>query len=236
MIAAAAPLVDLVYPPRCPACESTTETPGFCGACRTAIQGSRRERCHGCGSTLPASGGPCVVCGRESFAFSSVAAIGRYEGELRRLVLRAKRPSESALHAALAELLADEVLAHSQERYDCVVPAPLHWRRRWLRGGDQASLLAERVASRLGTPFLPAIRRKKPTRSLADLAGAEARRQEIRGAFEAAYGVSIAGMKVLLVDDVMTTGATCHAAADVLLASGAARVHVAVAARAEWGR
>ena len=113
-----------------------------------------------------------------------------------------------------------------------LVPVPLHWRRRWLRGYNQSEALAHGLAARLRLPCgscgLRRIR-ATPMQTSQTLAG---RRDNVRGAFAAAPNVRTAGKTVLLVDDVMTTGATASEAARALKAAGARRVVVAVLTRA----
>jgi ComF family protein len=111
-----------------------------------------------------------------------------------------------------------------------VVPVPLHWWRHWRRGFNQAEALARALARRLDLPIRRPLRRIKPTEKLAELSPTE-RARALRGAFRARKSPGLVGRTVLLVDDVLTTGATCGAAARALKQAGAARVVVAVIAR-----
>jgi ComF family protein len=112
-----------------------------------------------------------------------------------------------------------------------VVAVPLHWKRRWLRGFNQAEHVARQVAASLDVPLIRALRRIKPAPQHAQ-PSATARQENIRGAFAASPRASLSGKTVLLVDDVMTTGATAAEASRILRLAGAARVIVAVLARA----
>jgi ComF family protein len=111
-----------------------------------------------------------------------------------------------------------------------VIPVPLHWRRRFRRGYNQAETLAAAVARQLGVEHRPAwLRRVRPTASQVQLAESD-RRTNVRGVFRAARGARLTGQTVLLVDDVLTTGSTAGEAARALRQAGAAAVHVAVLA------
>jgi ComF family protein len=116
----------------------------------------------------------------------------------------------------------------------CVVPVPLHWWRRWRRGYNQADELARRLAKRLRLPRRGLLRRVMATDPLASLGRVE-RAQVMRNAFRVRprWGPALAGRTVVLVDDILTTGATCGAAARALKKAGAAQVTVVVIGRAE---
>jgi ComF family protein len=157
----------------------------------------------------------------------------RDEGIARGAILLVKHGGHLALLQRLAGLLAEETPHYlSLEEWDGLVPVPLHWVRRWRRGFNQAAVLARVVGRRHGIPVLGrALRRVRATpRQHGDF---EARRKNIRDAFTAAAGAGIAGRRLLLVDDVFTTGATADACARVLRRAGAADVGVLTLARAE---
>jgi ComF family protein len=174
----------------------------------------------------------CSACRDESLPFEAAVRLGRYDGPLRDVILRMKHHTGEALAELLGELWADRVgprlLALQPE---VVVPVPLHWWRRWRRGYNQSAALAHSLADRLKLPCHPGWLRRirnTPPQTSQTLAG---RRENVRGAFRARYGVPLRQRSVLLVDDVMTTGATASEAARALLKGGAARVLVAVLAR-----
>ena len=118
------------------------------------------------------------------------------------------------------------------EAFDVVVPMPLHWRRRFERGFNQATLLAAQVARRRGIPVLHAVRRVRATTTQTGLTNAK-RRDNVRGAFRLARGRSLKGLRILLVDDVMTTGATGSACGSVLKRAGAKSVTLLTLARVD---
>jgi ComF family protein len=122
------------------------------------------------------------------------------------------------------------------DRFDAVVPVPLHWRKKWQRGFNQAELLARYLAKRRGIPMMLALRRKRATAVQAGLASA-GRRRNVAGAFDlrskAKPDPQLAGKKILLIDDVMTTGATASACAAALKRGGVKSVSLLTLARVD---
>jgi ComF family protein len=116
--------------------------------------------------------------------------------------------------------------------FDVVVPVPLHWRRRWQRGFNQSELLAGATARRCGIPMWNAVRRLRATEAQAGLTNA-VRRRNVAGVFRVKPRVRVAGMRLLLVDDVMTTGATASACAAALKRAGAKSVALLALARVD---
>jgi ComF family protein len=160
--------------------------------------------------------------------------MGPYEGRLREVVLRLKHHSGEGLAELLGELWVDQARqAFQAAQADVVVPVPLHWWRRWRRGYNQSVALALGTSGRLGLPCHPGwLRRIRHTPHQTYLSAA-ARRDNVRGAFRARPAAGLKDRTVLLIDDVMTTGATVGEAARALRDAGARRVVVAVLARAE---
>jgi ComF family protein len=145
-----------------------------------------------------------------------------------------KRPSERALALAVGEFLAGQFDARWQAaRFDAVVPVPMHWSRRVWRGANSPDALCEPISRRLGLPVAShVLARAKRTQAQANLSPAR-RRTNLRGAFRATQHADLPGARLLLIDDIMTTGATVSEAAKTLKRAGAAFVAVAVVARAE---
>ncbi len=134
------------------------------------------------------------------------------------------------MQKALAEFLGDE-LPYSSTDCDVVIPVPLHPRRLWWRGFNQAALLAMTISRRLDKPLdLDALMRSRMTTPQTSQ-DHDARRRNVRRAFSVARPARIKGLRILLIDDVMTTGATVDECARVLIAAGAARVEVLTLAR-----
>jgi ComF family protein len=159
-------------------------------------------------------------------------SLGPYEGGLRTVIHELKYRGKRRVAVRLAEALlaapgAQELLRGS----DVLVPVPLHPRRRRERGFNQAEVLAQELARRVGRPCAPAaLVRRKDTASQAGLSAA-ARRRNVAGAFAVRRHTQVAGRVVTLVDDVLTTGATAHACARALLAAGVSEVRLLAVAR-----
>ncbi|MDX2149670.1 MAG: hypothetical protein SFV54_02975 [Bryobacteraceae bacterium] len=117
-------------------------------------------------------------------------------------------------------------------RFDAIVPVPMHWLRRWRRGYNQAELLAREVSRSWGAPVRPLLRRVRSAPAQAGLSAA-GRRRNVEGTYQLARGVNVAGLSLLLVDDVFTTGATASACAAALKRGGAKHVAVLTLARAD---
>jgi ComF family protein len=157
----------------------------------------------------------------------------REDGIARAAILLAKHGRRLPLLKRLARLLAEEGAMHvALGEWDALVPVPLHWARRWRRGFNQAEVLARAVARQHRLPVLRgSLRRLRATPP--QQGDIEARRRNVRDAFAVTAGTDVAGLRLLLVDDVFTTGATVDACARVLLRAGAADVGVLTLARVE---
>jgi len=163
--------------------------------------------------------------------FDRAAVAGPYEGTLRRAIHLLKYDRMTPLARPLGERLA--LAAQDFSAFDAIVPAPLHWGRRWDRGFNQAELLAREVSRRTRIPVDRRLLRTRSTPPQAGLSAAE-RRRNVQGAFQAAGDkAAIRGKKLIVVDDVMTTGATLEACARALKRAGAAQVAVLTLARAD---
>ncbi|MEQ8790159.1 MAG: phosphoribosyltransferase family protein [Pirellulaceae bacterium] len=165
------------------------------------------------------------------FRFQQVTALGVYEGRLREVVLRMKRPPGELLSLAMGELLAERLRERvSQEPVDWVAAMPMHWRRRWVRTVNPPELLAERVSRRLGLTTRRVLYFRRNIQQQSTLAPS-LRQRNVRGALGVFPGYDLADARVLLLDDILTTGATANEAARCLKRAGAKSVQVAVVAR-----
>ncbi len=224
----------LVWPPRCLTCDAPTAADHFCTDCVSGLTTDHPYRCAFCAGTVGPHADatqPCLRCPKVKYAFGSAVRFGLYADAVRRAVLQMKQPDGELLAFRLGELWAthrrDELLAtHPQ----VIVPVPLHWRRRWQRGYNQAEELARGLAATLRLPLAAhALRRQRATDLQANQS-ATARWDNVKDVFAVRSAAGVRGLRVLLVDDVLTTGATCHYAARALSQAGAAQVHAAVVA------
>lgn len=174
--------------------------------------------------------GVCGACRAGLRGFDHAASFGLYEGPLRSLIHLYKYAGMKPLARHLSGYL--DRIVPSDELFDAIVPVPLHWRKRWERGFNQSELLARFLGKHRGIPVWNALRRKRATTTQASLAGA-GRRRNVAGAFEAMPNPKIAGARLILIDDVMTTGATASACAAALKRAGASSVSLFTVARVD---
>ena len=233
------PLVRLVWPDACVGCGTAETTQGgFCPTCsRTLLALAGLRWCRLCGSTMGAGlkdEDRCPSCPDVAFRFAQTVRVAPYAEPLAPAIRRMKYDSARGAGAShLASLLAEAVAARCADvPLEVVIGIPMHWRRRLARGANHSEALAAVVARRLGLPVGNELRRVRNTPPQARMPASE-RARNVRGAFCVGGGASLEGAAVLLVDDILTTGATANEAARTLLSAGARRVVVAVLARAE---
>ena len=172
--------------------------------------------------------GLCGLCRRGLTGFDAAYTFGSYEDELRQLIHLFKYVGIQTLAKPLGKLM---LTALPRDRsFDVIVPMPLHWMKRWRRGFNQSELLARQVSRRWNVPVKHMVRRTRNTGAQAGLSNAK-RRENVSRAFRANGAVK--GKRVLLVDDVMTTGATAGACARALKRAGAVHVTLLTLARVD---
>ncbi|MGL4241678.1 MAG: ComF family protein [Beijerinckiaceae bacterium] len=233
---ASAALLDAAYPPQCLACrEIVAEPASLCPACWRAMPFISRPFCERLGTPFSVDLGGALISPAamaDPPVFGRARAVARYEGAARELVHKLKYSDRQELAVGMGRMMAGAARELAAEA-DAIVPVPLHWTRLWQRRFNQAAALANVLGRQTALPVEPLwLRRRKRTRRQVGLSRDE-RRQNLQGAFvvlEAAKA-SLRGKRVLLVDDVLTTGASANAAARVLLRGGAAAVDVVTFAR-----
>jgi ComF family protein len=239
-------LLNFLYPPRCAVCEASLpiETRRrVCAPCLAAVEPMRPPLCLLCGAPLLAAADDerCDHCRAAPPAFDSARAITRYRSggdssgsdgssAVAALLRRHKYGLDQSLGRALAEYL-DAAPAMDPDAYDVIIPVPLHSSRLRWRGFNQAALLGAALAQRLSCSLdVATLTRVRSTRSQTERDRAQ-RIRNVRDAFAVRRPSRVAGRRVLLVDDVMTTGATADECARVLRAAGARRIDVLTLAR-----
>ena len=170
----------------------------------------------------------CMFCRRSDFKFRDCCSLGNYELGIREAVLGIKSGVQECLITDLAKLM---VHSFSRQNFDIVIPIPIHWRRRLGRRVVVPDLLSERIARLCDKPnYRKALRYQRLTSKQGTLSTTE-RVKNVHGAIQVARPDLIRNKHVLIVDDVMTSGATLNEAASVCLRSGAREISVAVVAR-----
>jgi ComF family protein len=231
-------VLDTLLPPQCLTCDAGVEAPGrFCPACFRGVTFVTEPCCAACGVPFshPAQGGPaglCLGCTAERPPWGRARGALRYDAQSRGILLPFKHGDRTEHAAALAPLMVRVGAALLRDAH-VLVPVPLHRTRLRARRYNQAALLAKAVGRLADRPVLvDALRRVRATSPLGELS-AEDRAASVADAFaiRESRAPRIAGRHILLIDDVMTSGATSAACARILLAAGAAGVDVLVAAR-----
>jgi ComF family protein len=227
--------LDLVYPPgiACCLCGVDLDAPGgvLCEACAERMPFAQGPCCPCCGRSIPGDG-YCRMCSEFGPAADRGFAPFKYEGIARDLLIDFKFNDKTGACELFAHYMVEGLREHGvAEDISCVVPVPMHWRRKFSRGYNQSALLASRLARALGVPLEKgALRRPVYTRAISRTSGGPLERMaSARKSFRAGEGL-VAGKAVLLVDDILTSGATIRACAAILRGMGAARVICAVAA------
>lgn len=211
-------LLDLLFPPKCP----------FCGR---LLEEGQTLLCPDCQRDLPWTQG---AQGERSFEFVDLCASPLwYGGQVRRSHHRYKFAGVQAYAEPYAVLMAQCVEDHLSGRFDVITWVPLSRWRLWRRGYDQSQLLAQRLAGKMDMPCVALLKKVRHTRAQSGLTGESERRANVLGAYRLSPDAEVQGRRVLLVDDVVTTGATLSECARILRTAGAAEVVCVTLATAE---
>lgn len=232
-------VIDFCFPALCPYCE-LREAEGesnvlLCMSCKHTVQAIGGRQCQWCSASV----GPyvettsgCVHCRDERFAFEKVCSLGPYRDSLRSACLRSKMQSGHPITMALAQQLWSLRRAEIETwKPDIVIPVPHRWWEQMRRPHTSASVLAETLATAISVPARFDLLLKIKTTEKQALLPVTKRKTNLKGAFGIGGGATLGGATVLLVDDILTTGATANECAKVLKQAGASRVYVAVFAR-----
>jgi ComF family protein len=235
--------VSVFFPAGCRICDellrSASRVP-ICADCLASFKPVPHPACEVCGRPLPGltlgqglTSGPgsvrnqgqallCPACRDKTYAFERARSFAVYEGALVQAILLLKYEQIEPLGAWFAERLAELVKAQGNAlAADVVVPVPLHRQRERERGYNQAALLSKPLAKRLGLPHKAILLMRTRARPEKQILTLEERWESVRGAFATRPGSQVDNLRVLLLDDVLTTGATLDACARALLEAGA---------------
>jgi ComF family protein len=227
--------LDLALPPLCPACREPIEGRGLCPACWSKLSFITRPYCERLGIPFVYDPGPGILSMEaiaDPPAYHRARAAVRFDDISRALVHGLKYGDRRELAPMMGRWVSHagrELLAEA----DALVPVPLHWRRLWARRFNQSAMLAAAISAESGVPIAAAaLKRVKPTVQQVGLSRSE-RAQNVQGAFRVSPEgkPAVVGRRLVLVDDVLTSGATVDGCARALLRAGAASVDVLIFAR-----
>jgi len=231
-------VLDFFLPAKCSLCglSSDSSIPDHpCATCLAQVKFFSSPRCFRCGLGFSSPSDVdhlCAECLSAERHFSRARAVCGYEGIIMEAISRLKYGGLTRLAKPLGNLLAEyQDPDFSLSDNDLIIPVPLHTRRLRERGFNQSLLLARQVSRRRSIPLnFTALHRARQTQPQTQLSGAE-RRKNVRGAFEVRKTEAVEGKRILLIDDVFTTGATVQECASVLREAGVIEVHVLTLAR-----
>lgn len=209
--------IDTVFPPICANCGQVGQL--FCGTCRLKVHWILEPVCGKCGRSQAQAVEACAACQDSSLPLESVRSAVRYADPVRTVIHRLKYDGFFALAEPLADLML-EAWPRWEHAFDLILSIPLHPNRQRQRGFNQSELLVRALQQRLDwAGDQSALKRSRRTRPQLGLSGPE-RHDNVRGAFEA-NSIIVGGKRILLVDDVFTTGSTLSSAAYALHDAGA---------------
>jgi ComF family protein len=213
------PLLEMLFPPKCV----------FCGS---LLRGHEKMICPDCRKTLPKPKQPLSQGG----AYSVCAAALRYEGRVRKAFHRFKFGGKANYAKPFGQLMAATIGKELSGRYDVITWVPISRARKKKRGYDQSMLLAYTVALELNDVAVETLCKKVDNAAQSKINAPAQRQKNVKGVYEASEPALIQGKRILLIDDILTTGSTLSECAAVLLSAGATEVVCAVFAQSETGK
>lgn len=237
--------VDLIFPPQCRLCRSSMidDRGSYCKTCLSQLQEEWDEpACPRCANSVsPFEIAPdkkgrmgCGECRDQNLKIKEMIRVGRYRDHMAHLVKSYKYHGREEIGPTLGNWLSKIIQqAHWFDCIEGIVSVPTHWKHRVNRPLYAAEKLASFVSDRTGWPHLPILRRTRAGPHQMNLSFTE-RQKNVRGAFAIQKGITINSARLLLLDDVKTTGATLEECAKVLRRAGAAEIYAAVVVKVDW--
>ena len=208
-------ILDLLFPPKCI-------------LCGRVLENGELDLCRSCRIDSP----ECADTQRKLPFLNSCTAVWYYEGSARQSLLRYKFRGTRAYAQGYARLLAMKLLEAHPDGFDIVTWVPVSFLRKLKRGFDQVELLSQHISAETGIPSVKLIRKIRHNRPQSGIQGDAQRRANVLGAYQVLSPEKVAGKRILLLDDIVTTGATAGEVARVLLTAGAKEVHFGAVAMA----
>jgi competence protein ComFC len=229
-------LLAFFFPITCVVCGNdlpSDDVYRVCSRCRDTIKPLDALVCVKCGQPLDSGGAHCYHCKKgASFHFSVSRSAVRYEGATKKLIHAFKYAHRDYLAHFLGDILVDCVKKHPElSDIDMIMPVPLHWSKRWLRGYNQAEILGERVSAALDKPLISGVLVRRRRGRVQAALDRRQRLENMQGVMAVKDPLQIRGKKIMLIDDVATTCATLEACASALRYAGAGKVVCATVAR-----
>ncbi len=223
-------ILHFLFPPKCIGCQEILlpESRGeaslgsLCDECRGKLLVVGEPNCPVCGREII---NRCETCRGEVFFYEKHTSVFYYESSVKPMIYRFKYGRKASYGKALGDLMYEYALKKNGrlfEGIDCIVPVPLHQKRLRKRGFNQAALLARQLSKRTGIPAIEALERKRNTKAQSSLSS-QGRQENIKDAFVLGKKIDVSLKKILLLDDIHTTGNTLNACAKVLVEAGAKR-------------
>lgn len=229
---------EFLFPAVCHTCDTglySESEPNFCDTCLSQLIKFESNRCEICsaviGPNLRTDAG-CYYCKDDNFSFERVTTLGTYESLLKEAILLGKVGHDAVILQSLSKLLLESFSdrIHSAKA-NLILPIPHHWHDRLFQGSQASSTISNYLGGLLNVPCAQQILRKvKRTAKQHSLTPAE-RRKNLKSAFKTSKKVNLSGARIILVDDVITTGTTCQRATRELRQAGAETIHVFALAR-----
>lgn len=227
----------LALPDYCQLCDSFIPARFGGGLCRGCISSMQRieHACGRCGAPIPSVVGPvenCLHCRQGRWPAHRVHGFGVYQGTLSQAVVLMKQPGSEPLARSLGRLMGRWLRSlPDQQPFDWIIPTPKHWIQRLTRSHNSSELLAESIGPILKTPVdRHCLLRIRSTAKQGTLLRHE-RAENVRGAFKVGHPTTVRGKRLLVIDDILTSGATAAEMVSVMYAAGAKQIEVACLAR-----